>query len=223
MISSPSTTLPSRATASTRSPSPSNAKPRSCPPSRMRSTIGSRWVEPQPALMFTPSGSHADHVDLGAQPLEQQRRRSVGRAVRAVEQDAPAGERAARSASPARAGSRRRAPVSARTRPQVGGSAPGARAPPACTLRLDGRLCLVGQLAPVRVEELDPVVVVGVVRGGDHRAQVEPVAAHEDRRGRRRQHAGQQRLPARRGDAGAQRRLEHLARDPRVAHDQHLR
>jgi hypothetical protein len=54
-------------------------------------------------------------------------------------------------------------------------------------------------------------------------AEVEPVAADEERRRRRGQDAGVQRLPARGGDAGRDRGLEHLARLARVADHEHAR
>jgi hypothetical protein len=60
------------------------------------------------------------------------------------------------------------------------------------------------------------------VRRGDHGAEIEPVAAHEERHPGRRQDAPEQRVPTCRGDPGGQRRLEHLARFARVADDQHL-
>ena len=90
-------------------------------------------------------------------------------------------------------------------------------------LGLDPVLGVVGQLEPVCGEQLDPVVLVWVVRGRDHRRQLEPVAAHEQRSGRRRQDPAEQCVTARGCDTGGDRRLEHLARLARVADDQHLR
>ncbi|OFV86903.1 MAG: hypothetical protein A3D93_06865 [Acidobacteria bacterium RIFCSPHIGHO2_12_FULL_67_30] len=48
---------------------------------------------------------------------------------------------------------------------------------------------LVGELHPVRGDELDAVVAVGVVGGADHGAGREPAGPHQARDGRRRQHA----------------------------------
>jgi hypothetical protein len=97
---------------------------------------------------------------------------------------------------------------------------PGARLAQAA---LDLGLLLVARLHPLRAEELDPVVLVGVVRGRDDSRHVEPVAPHQHRRAGRRQHAAEQRVAAARRDAGGECRLEHLAGLARVAHDQHLR
>ncbi len=87
---------------------------------------------------------------------------------------------------------------------------------------LDLVLGVVGELEPVAREQLDPVVLVGVVRGGDDRRQVEAVPAHEQRRRRCGQHSGHERVSARGGDAGGDRRLEHLTRLARVSDDQNL-
>ena len=57
--------------------------------------------------------------------------------------------------------------------------------------RLDPRLDLVGELVAVGPEELDAVVLVGVVRGGDHHAEIAAHRAgqHRDRRRRHRARA----------------------------------
>ena len=89
----------------------------------------------------------------------------------------------------------------------------------ALDLQLDG----VGELEAVAAEELDAVVAVRVVRRAEHDAEVEAVALDQQRRARRREHAAQQRLAARRGDAGRHGGLQHLAGLARVADDQHAR
>ena len=61
---------------------------------------------------------------------------------------------------------------------------------PGATDRLDPLLGLVAELAPVAVEELDPVVAPRVVGGGDHRGEVEPEPPDEDRGRRGRQYPG---------------------------------
>ena len=120
----------------------------------------------------------------------------------------------------ARAGSRRAPPSSSRTRPiALAVATAGVASPAGASI---ARLGLVVELAAVGAEELDPVVVPGVVRGRDDGGEVEAVAADEDRGGRRRQHAGEQRVAARLGDPGGERRLEHRPRLARVADDQHL-
>ena len=90
-------------------------------------------------------------------------------------------------------------------------------------LGLDLVLGVVAELEPVSSEELDSVVLVRVVRGGYHGGQVEPMAAHQQRRGRSRQHAAEQRVATPGGNARGERRLEHFAGLSRVPHDQHLR
>ncbi len=90
-------------------------------------------------------------------------------------------------------------------------------------MALDRVLGVVRQLEPVGREQLDPVVLVGVVRRRDDRGHVELVAAQQQRRRRGRQHSAEQRVAARRGDPCGDRRLEHLARLAGVADDQHLR
>ena len=88
---------------------------------------------------------------------------------------------------------------------------------------LDLVLGVVVELEAVGREQLDAVVLVGVVRGRDHGREVEPVAADQQRRGGRRQDAGEQRVASGRGHARGDRRLEHLAGLARVADDQDLR
>ncbi len=169
-----------------------------------------------------PIGRVGDHRHARAEPPEDLRRDLVGGAVGAVQQHVDAVEvelakarvqlaqvvlgRAAQLADRARSPARRRA--GARERLQ---------------LALDRQLGLVGELVAVAGEELDPVVAIGVVRGRQHDGEVEAVAADQQRRRRRRQHAAQQRVAAGRADARCERRLQHLARLARVAHDQHLR
>jgi hypothetical protein len=88
---------------------------------------------------------------------------------------------------------------------------------------LDLGLLVVAELGPVGAEELDPVVLVGVVRGRHHRRQIEAVAAHQQGRARRGQHATEQGVAAAGGHPGRKRGLEHLAGLAGVAHDQDLR
>src|SRR5581483_10623011 len=84
---------------------------------------------------------------------------------------------------------------------------------------LDLLLGLVRQLASVRVEELDAVVLRRVVRGGDDDAEVE----RRERDGRRRQHAADDAVAARRDDAAREALLELDPRGARVPADEHLR
>ena len=82
-------------------------------------------------------------------------------------------------------------------------------------LILDG----IRQLVAIAAEELDAVVVERVVRGRDDDARLGLVLAREVGDGRRRDDAREHGAAACRADAGRQRRLEHLARDARVAAD----
>ena len=82
--------------------------------------------------------------------------------------------------------------------------------------RLDLLLGLVGQLLPVAVEELDAVELRRVVGGRDDDAQVE----REQRDGRSRQDAGEDRAAAGRDDSRGERLLELGARGARVAADE---
>ncbi len=166
-----------------------------------------------------PVGLVGDHADVRAEPPEDLRRDIEGRAVGTVEQHADAAQ-----------------VELAKARVQLaqvvlGGAAQVAYAPDRGRARtgalgqrqLDPVLVLVGELVAIGGEELDAVVLVGVVRGRQHDGQVESVAAEQQRRGRRRQHAAQQRVASGRADARGDGSLEHLAGLARVAQDQHLR
>ena len=85
--------------------------------------------------------------------------------------------------------------------------------------RLDARLDLVGQLVAVRSEQLDAVVVVRIVRGRDHDAEIGAQRPRQHRHGRRRDRSEQEHIHAGRAEAGHQRVLEHVARQPRILAD----
>ena len=87
-------------------------------------------------------------------------------------------------------------------------------------VRLDRLLELVGQLAAGAVEELDAVVVVGIVRGADDDAEVAVEALHQVGDAGRRQRPDQQHVDAGGDEAGLERGLEHVARQARVLADQ---
>ena len=110
-------------------------------------------VEPQPSLMLRPSGSTATAVTSAPSRRKISGADAVGGAVRAVEQDALAGQVEALEAQ------LELAQVVARGAVQLAHAAraraAGAARPDDC---LDARLLLVGELRPVRPEELDPVV-----------------------------------------------------------------
>ena len=86
---------------------------------------------------------------------------------------------------------------------------------------LDLRFDLVAELEAVRPEQLDAVVVEGIMRGRDHHAEIGAHRARQHADRRRRDRAGQQHVHADRGEAGDQRVLDHVAGQPGVLADQH--
>ena len=84
--------------------------------------------------------------------------------------------------------------------------------------RLDLLLGFVGELPAATVEELDPVVLGRVVRGGDDAAEVERLQRH----GRSRQHPGDHAVAAGRDDTARERLLELDARLARIPADEDL-
>ena len=87
--------------------------------------------------------------------------------------------------------------------------------------RFDPRLDLVGKLIAVRPEQLDAVVLIRVVGGGDHHAQVAAHRARQHRHRRRRNRPQQQDVGADRSEARDQRIFDHVAREPGVLADHH--
>ena len=87
--------------------------------------------------------------------------------------------------------------------------------------RLDPRLDIVGELIAVRPEQLDAVVLVGVVRGGDHHPEIAAHRARQHRDRRRRDRTEQQHVDADRREAGDQRVFDHVTREPGVLADDH--
>ena len=85
--------------------------------------------------------------------------------------------------------------------------------------RLDVRLDLVRQLEPVGPEQLDAVVLVKIVRGGDHHAEIAAHRARQHRHRRRRRRAEQQHVHADRGEAGDHRVFDHVAGEAGVLAD----
>ena len=84
-----------------------------------------------------------------------------------------------------------------------------------------GVLQFVGQLAPFAVEEFDPVLVGGVVRGGDHHSGVGVQVAHQPGYAGRRHHTQVDDVHAAGHQPGVQRLLQHGAGLARVAADDH--
>ncbi len=162
-------------------------------------------------------GLIGDHRHLGAEPPEDLRSGLEGRTVGTVEQDPP----------PAQADLREAAVELAQIVLQRAVQRSDATDSPARhrglgQRRLDLVLGVIVQLVAVGAEQLDPVVLIRVVRGRDHRRHLQTVTAQEHRSGGRRQDTAQQRVAPSGGDAGGDRGLEHVAGFPGVADDQHL-
>jgi hypothetical protein len=167
-----------------------------------------------------PVGVHAERDHVGAQLAQHRRPHPVGGTVGAVEHHAKAVERQVLgkrlleeydvTSGPIVDSSR--LPDGVRRRSQLRERARGHQV---LDLLLDG----VGQLEAVSREELDPVVLVGVVTRRDHHAGV---TAHV---GRQEGHAGRGHGPhledvsAHRADAGRQGILEQVPGEPRVLAD----
>ena len=178
--------------------------------------------------MLRPSGVVVEDVDLGPQPREHLRRH-VGRGpVGAVEHQREPGEGAGREHAhqpvdvpePAVVGGDGAHPVAGRPREAVGGrerSSAGGEQP--VDLGLQPGLHLVGQLAAPGGEELDAVVLEGVVGRGDHRRRV-AVGGREPGHARRGQHADVGHVGALGHEPGRQGGLQERTRDPGVAADQ---
>ena len=209
-IWSPSTSSPFSSTASIRSPSPSNAIPRSKPPSTTVRCRSARSVAPQPTLMLWPSG--ASPIACTSAP---QRANASGARpeyeplAQSTTMRSPVRSEPKRSRTCSRYES-----VAISTRSMRPWSIAGRRG----EQRLDLLLGLVGELAALRVEELDAVVLGRVVRRRDDDAEVE----RQQRDRRRRQHAGEDAVAAGRDDAARERLLELDARRARVAADEDL-
>ena len=90
-------------------------------------------------------------------------------------------------------------------------------------LLLDGALAGVRQLVAFGIEDLDAVVVEGVVRGADDDAGVRAQGAGEIGDGRRRDGAKQVHVHAGRDEPRLQQRFDHVAGDAGVLADQHQR
>jgi hypothetical protein len=80
----------------------------------------------------------------------------------------------------------------------------------------------VGELHPIRAEELDPVILEGVMGGGDHDAEVGAQTAGEHGDGGRRQRPGEDHVHARAQEAGGQRLFEHITGEAGILADEHL-
>ena len=86
---------------------------------------------------------------------------------------------------------------------------------------LDLLLLVVGELVAVRPEQLDAVVDERVVRGRDHHAEIGAERAGQHGDGRRRHRTELEHIHAHGGEAGDERGLDHVAREPRILADHH--
>jgi hypothetical protein len=84
---------------------------------------------------------------------------------------------------------------------------------------LDLQLDRVGELVAVRPEQLDAVVLIGIVRGRDHHPEIASHHARQHCDRRRRQRTQQHHVHAHRQEPGGERRLQHVAGKPRVLAD----
>jgi hypothetical protein len=84
---------------------------------------------------------------------------------------------------------------------------------------LDLGLDLVRQLIAIGAEQLNAVVLIGIVAGRNHHAEVGPQAARQHGDGRRRQRPDQHDIHAGTNEPGGHRRLDHVAGKPGVLAD----
>ncbi len=164
-------------------------------------------------------GFRTDRDDIGTELVEHRRRDVVRRAVRAVDDDAPAlevelvRERALAEldvAAPgvldaARLAELRRRHARERARHHA----------------FDRLLDRVRKLGARLGKELDPVVVERIVRRADHDPRGEAQRARQVGDRGRGERSGQVDVDARRGESRLQRRLQHVPGDPRVLADEH--
>ena len=212
-IWSPSTISPCSSTAITRSASPSKAKPMFAPAAVTAARSSSGCVEPHASLMFEPSGAACSTSTSAPTRAQRRGRGSERRAVPAVDDDAHAvdatpleGLGEVRDVVVERAAVLRRDPD---TRPV--GTGLGHRFGQDGELVLDPRLERFGELAAARSEELDAVVLVGVVTGRDH-GRGGGALVREVRDTRRGEHTREDDVGAFRADARDRARLRASAR-----------
>jgi hypothetical protein len=161
----------------------------------------------------------ADGDHFGAQLPKHRGRHLVGRAVRAIDDDAQAVE-----TQLLRKGALRKFDVAGLRVVDALGAADLARLgktlfEPLLHQRFDLHFAFVGQLLSVGAEKLDAVVFELIVRRGNHHAQIRAQRTREHGHGRRRQRAEQEHIHAHGGEARHQRGLDHIAGQPRVLAD----
>ena len=80
-------------------------------------------------------------------------------------------------------------------------------------------LGLVGELEAIGIEQLDAIILIGVVGGGNHDAEIGAHGARQHGDGGCRHRAEQQHIHADRGEAGDKGRLDHVAGEARILAD----
>ena len=166
-------------------------------------------------------GLHTNGEHLGAELLEDRRTHLVGGAVCAVEHHPQPGEIHVHGegllqeddVAPGRI-------VDAARAPEVVGIGAVALEHTGGDQLLDAVLDLVGQLEPVVGEELDAVVLVGIVARRDHHARIAAHVRGEKGHGRCRHRSDLDHVDAHGADPRSQGVLEHVARESRVLPDQ---
>ena len=161
-------------------------------------------------------GPNGERDHLGAQFPQHRRRDLVGSAIGAIDDDLEAGKIEA-----ARGRGLHRLDVSSVGIVEALRPADGRGRGELHFLRrqhqlLDRGLDRVGELEAVGTEQLDAIVLVGIVRRRDHHAHVGAHGAGEKSNGRRRQRPQQQHVHANRQEARRQRLLDHIAGEARV-------
>jgi hypothetical protein len=171
------------------------------------------------AIDVEPVRLDADRNDFRAELPERFGRDLVGGAIRAIDDDAQAGERnlarqgALGEFDIARPG--RFDAFGAAERLGLGEMRRHVGVDQFLDLALDG----VGELEPVRPEELDAVILVEIVRGGDHHADIGPHRARHHGDGGGRNRAEQEHVHADGEKPGGQRLLDHVAGQARILAD----
>ena len=85
--------------------------------------------------------------------------------------------------------------------------------------RLDRAFIRIGQLEAVRPEQLDAVILIRIVAGGDHHAHIGAHFPGDEGDGRGRQRPGHDHVHAHAGETGDQRAFHHISRQSRILAD----
>ena len=221
-IWSPSISSPFSSAISSRSASPSSAMPRCAPCSTTWAQRYSGTVEPQPRLMLKPSGDTPTGTTVAPSSHSTVGRDAIGRAMRAIDDDLQVVEPQA-----AREAGLRRLDIAAGGVVQARGAAERAGrgeamadvgSPSAPRSRARSRR---SSLKPSGPNSLMPLSSNGL-------CEAEIITPRSARRlrvsmaiGRRRQRADQRHVHAGADEAGGERRLDHVAGQPRVLADHH--